>query len=173
MTRPLLLSVLAAAALATAAACSPQPAPKASNTSSLDSMFELDELVIVANDGSRHAFEVYLATTPEQQRRGLMFVRDLPESTGMLFVYDDAGIRSMWMKNTYISLDIVFARDDGTISSVIHDAQPLSLRSLSATEPVRFVLELNAGVARRLDIGPGSQLIWKPDQSTAAIASAR
>lgn len=173
MIRPLLLPILAAAALATNAACSPQPAPKTPNASSLESMFEIDELVIVANDGSRHVFDVYLATTPEQQRRGLMFVRSLPERTGMLFVYDDAGIRSMWMKNTYISLDILFARGDGTISSVIHDAQPLSLRSLSATEPVRFVLELNAGVARRLDIGAGSQLIWKPAQSTAATASAR
>ncbi len=173
MIRPLVLPVLAAAALAANAACSPQPAPKTSNAPSLESMFEIDELVIVANDGSRHEFDVYLATTPEQQRRGLMFVRSLPERTGMLFVYDDAGIRSMWMKNTYISLDIVFARDDGTISSVIHDTQPLSLRSLSATEPVRFVLELNAGVARRLDIGAGSQLIWTPDQSTAVIASAR
>ena len=162
MIRPFLLSVVAAVVLATGAACSPPPAPNTANASSLESMFELDELVIVANDGSRHVFDVYLATSPEQQRRGLMFVRYLPERTGMLFVYDDAGMRSMWMKNTYISLDIVFARGDGTISSVIHDAQPLSLRSLSAIEPVRFVLELNAGVARRLDIGAGSKLIWKP-----------
>ena len=173
MIRTLLLSVLAAAAFAAVTACSPQPAPKTSSATSLESMFELDELVIVANDGSRYVFDVYLATSPEQQRRGLMFVRNLPESTGMLFVYDEAGMRSMWMKNTYISLDIVFARNDGTISSVIHDAQPLSLNSLSAIEPVRFVLELNAGVARRLHIGAGSQLIWKPDQSTAAMASAR
>lgn len=165
--------MLAAATLAAVAACSPQPTPKTSGASSLESIFELDELVIVANDGSRHVFDVYLATTPEQQRRGLMFVRSLPESTGMLFVYDKAGMHSMWMKNTYISLDIVFARGDGTISSVIHDAQPLSLRSLAAIEPVQFVLELNAGVARRLQIGVGSQLIWKPDQSTAAMASAR
>ena len=173
MIRTLLLSGLAATAFAAVASCSPQPAPRTSNASSLESMFELDELVIVANDGSRHVFDVYLATSPEQQRRGLMFVRNLPESTGMLFVYDEAGMYSIWMKNTYISLDIVFARDDGTISSVIHDAQPLSLRSLSAIEPVRFVLELNAGVARRLHISAGSQLIWTPDQSTAAMASAR
>lgn len=173
MIRTLLLSVLAAAHFAAVAACSPQPAPKTSSGSSLESMFELDELVIVANDGSRHVFDVYLATSPEQQRRGLMFVRNLPESTGMLFVYDEDGMHSMWMKNTYVSLDIVFARGDGTISSVIHDTQPLSLRSLGAIEPVRFVLELNAGVARRLHIGAGSQLIWTPDQSTAAMASAR
>jgi uncharacterized membrane protein (UPF0127 family) len=91
-----------------------------------------------------------------------MFVRDLPERTGMLFVYDEEATHSMWMKNTYIPLDIVFARRDGTISSVIRDAEPQSLRSLSSTEPVTFVLELNAGVTRRYNIGAGSRLIWSP-----------
>lgn len=157
-----LLALVATAALATVPGCSPPPTPKTPSTTGLDSMFELDDLIIVGNDGSRHTFEVYLAIDPEQQRRGLMFVRDLPERTGMLFVYDDARIHSMWMKNTYISLDMVFARGDGTVSSVIHDTEPLSLRSLSAIEPVNFVLELNAGVARRINIRPGSQLIWEP-----------
>jgi len=80
----------------------------------------------------------------------------------MLFVYDDDAVRSMWMKNTYISLDIVFARADGTVSSVLHDTEPLSLSSLRAIEPVRLVLELNAGVARRLHIGTSSRLIREP-----------
>jgi uncharacterized membrane protein (UPF0127 family) len=162
-------------ALAAAPGCSSPREPQTPKLSGLDQLFERDELVIVANDGSRHTFNVYLAIDFEQQRRGLMFVRNLPEQTGMLFVYEDAAIHSMWMKNTYISLDIVFARSDGTVSSVIHDTQPRSLRSLSAIEPVSFVLELNAGVTRRLNIGAGSQLIWesKPGQSTAAIESAR
>lgn len=159
MRSPLLLLVFALV-LTTATGCSPQPAPRTPGASGLDAMFENDELVIVTNDGSRHIFDVYLATEFEQQRRGLMFVRDLPETSGMLFVYEDAAMRSMWMKNTYISLDIVFARADGVVSSVIHDTEPRSTRSLSAIEPVRYVLELNSGVARRLNIGAGSQLIW-------------
>ncbi|MDH3620929.1 MAG: DUF192 domain-containing protein [Gammaproteobacteria bacterium] len=157
-----LLSLAAATVTSAISACSPQTAPKSPAAHDLDAMFEVDELVVVANDGSRHTFDVYLAIDHEQQRRGLMFVRDLPERTGMLFVYDDAAVRSMWMKNTYISLDMVFAHADGTVSSVIHDTEPRSLRSLSAIEPVNFVLELNAGVARRLGIGPGSRLIWEP-----------
>jgi hypothetical protein len=157
-----LLSLAAATLTSTLSACSPQPAPKSPAAHGLDAMFDFDEVVIVANDGSHHTFDVYVAIKHEQQRRGLMFVRDLPERTGMLFVYDDAAVRSMWMKNTYISLDMVFARDDGTVSSVIHDTEPRSLHSLSAIEPVNFVLELNAGVARRLGIGPGSRLIWEP-----------
>ena len=142
--------------------CSPQPAPRTPGGAGLDAVFELDELQIVANDGTQHAFDIYLATDYDQQRRGLMFVRELPESTGMLFVYEEAAIRSMWMKHTYISLDIVFARADGTVSSVLHDTEPLSLRSLRAVEPVRLVLELNAGVARRLHIGASSRLIREP-----------
>lgn len=155
------LAIAAATMLAVAVGCSPQPSPKASGAAASEATFELGEVLIVANDGSRHILDVYLALDYEQKRRGLMFVREMPERTGMLFVYEDASVHSMWMKNTYIPLDIVFARADGTVSSVIHDAEPLSLRSLSATEPVSYVLELNAGVARRLKIGAGSQLVWQ------------
>ena len=142
--------------------CREQAATQQSPAAGLDALFDRAELEIVANDGRRHRFQVYLAENPEQQVRGLMFVRDLPERTGMLFIYDRAARYSMWMKNTYIPLDIVFARQDGTVASVIDDAKPLSLESLAATEPVNYVLELNAGVARRLNIGAGSRLIRKP-----------
>lgn len=145
-----------------ASGCSPQPEARTPKVAGVDAMFERDALVIVANDGSRHDFDIYVATNFEQQRRGLMFVRNLPERTGMLFVYDDEAMHSMWMKNTYIPLDIVFARSDGTISSVIHNTEPLSLESLASIEPVSFVLELNAGVTRRYNIGTGSRLVWSP-----------
>ena len=91
-----------------------------------------------------------------------MFVRALPERSGMLFIYDENDIHTMWMKNTYISLDLVFIRGDGTVASIIRDAQPLSLQTLSSTEPVSYVLELNAGVTRRYNIGRGSRISWKP-----------
>ncbi len=155
------LAIAAATVLVVVAGCSPQPSAKPPGASSLEATFEHDDLLVVADDGARYKFDVYIALDDEQKRRGLMFVRDLPERSGMLFVYEDAAVHSMWMKNTYISLDIVFARADGTVSSVIHDAEPLSLRSLGSTEPVSYVLELNAGVARRLKIGADSQLIWQ------------
>lgn len=161
MIRPIMVLLLCAAPFA--AGCSPQAEPKTTKVQTLDEFFEQDELQIVTTDGTRQDFTVYLATTAEQQRRGLMFVRQLPERTGMLFVYDDESLHSMWMKNTFIPLDIVFARRDGTVSSVIKNTEPLSLKSLAAIEPVTFVLELNAGVTRRYDIGPGSQLIWPPE----------
>ena len=104
--------------------------------------------------------EVYVATTSEQHRRGLMFVRDMPENVGMLFIYDQEAMLSMWMKNTYISLDMVFARADGTVANVIRDTVPQTLDSNASTELVLYVLELNGGgTTRRLGIGTNSRLL--------------
>lgn len=127
---------------------------------SLDAAFEQDVLIVVANEHACLRFDVYLALSFAQQRRGLMFVRDLPERTGMLFVYDDEQIRSMWMKNTYIPLDIVFARADGTVINVARDTEPRSERSIVSAAPARYVLELNSGVSEKLAIGSGSRLLW-------------
>ena len=141
-------------------ACSPQPAVKAGTMPDLDGKFEFATLELINDAGDRLEFDVYLAESFDQQRRGLMFVRTMPETTGMLFIYPDDAIRSIWMKNTYIPLDIVFARSDGRVSSINRDAAPLTLTSRSSNEPVRYVLELNAGTARRLDIGTRSRLLW-------------
>jgi len=146
-------------------ACSPQSTPRSNVGTGLEETFETDNLVVVNDDGVRHEFDIYLAQDFEQHRRGLMFVRKLPPTTGMLFVYDGNEQRSMWMKNTYISLDIIYARADGSVSSVIHNTEPLSLRSLASVEPVQYVLELNAGVARRFKIGTRSRLIWNAAES--------
>jgi len=142
------------------AACSPQPAVKAGTMPDLDGKFEFATLKVVNDAGDRLAFDVYLAESFDQQRRGLMFVRNMPETTGMLFIYPDDEVRSIWMKNTYIPLDIVFARSDGRVSSIDRNASPLTLTSRPSNEPVRFVLELNAGTTRRLGIGTRSQLLW-------------
>jgi len=128
----------------------------------LDSMFSKDVLIVVASERACYRFDVYLALTPAQRARGLMYVRDLPATTGMLFAYANADYITMWMKNTYIPLDMVFARADGTVARVARDTEPLSLRSIAAPEPVNFVLELNAGTADRLSIDEDSYLLWEP-----------
>lgn len=140
-------------------ACSPQPAVTAGTVPDLDGAFEFSSLEIVNDDGDRVSLDVYLATSPEQQRRGLMFVREMPATTGMLFIYKQDAHHSMWMKNTYIPLDMIFARSDGTVSSVIADTVPLTLHTHASVEPVRYVLELHAGSARRLAIGTQSRLL--------------
>ncbi len=121
--------------------------------------FEKDVLIIETADQGCFKFDVYIAASSAQQTRGLMFVRDLPAMTGMLFVYRRASIRGIWMKNTYIPLDILFARGDGTVSSIVANSEPLSLKSMTSSEPINFVLELNAGTAERLSIKVGSRFV--------------
>jgi uncharacterized membrane protein (UPF0127 family) len=128
----------------------------------LDSVFDRDVLIIEASAHACYRFDIYLAVTDRQRSRGLMFVRSLPASTGMLFVYDGADFLSMWMKNTYIPLDMIFARSDGTISSISRNTEPLSLRSVASIEPVTYVLELNAGITEKLFIDTNSRLILEP-----------
>jgi len=156
MLRSILLAAICATALASAAWSDEQQ--------SLDEAFEQDVLIVETASEGCFRFDVYLAITGKQQQRGLMFVRDLPQWSGMLFVHRRSGIRSMWMKNTYIPLDMVFARGDGSVSSVEANTEPLSLQSVSSLEPVNYVLELNAGTAKKLRIDAGSRLILlKPD----------
>ena len=126
----------------------------------IDQAFDKDVLVIAARDAC-HRFDIYLALSHAQQRRGLMRIRSLPSSTGMLFVYSTEEKHSMWMKNTFIPLDILFAKSDGSVASIAKNTEPQSLKSISSTEPVMFVLELNAGTTERLAIEPGSRLIWE------------
>jgi len=126
----------------------------------LDDAFDSDVLVIAASEHACYVFNIYLATTRQQQARGLMYVRYMPEFTGMLFVYQQPRMLSMWMKNTYIPLDILFIRADGSIANIEKDTQPLSLESIGAIEPLNFALELNAGVTERLGIDTDSQVLF-------------
>lgn len=126
----------------------------------LDRDYSRTELIISADDHACYLFDIYVALSRAQQMQGLMWVREMPDMQGMLFVYRQAGIRSMWMKNTYISLDILFIRGDGTVSSIAKNTVPHSLESISAIENVNFVLELNAGITDRFHIGPGSQVYF-------------
>jgi uncharacterized protein len=136
--------------------------PATGFATSLDEAFKTDTLVIEAGAHACYRFEVYLAFERSQQARGLMYVRELPERTGMLFVYPANDYHSMWMKNTFIPLDIAFAREDGRIANVARNTEPLSLQSIASSEPVTYVLELNAGVMARLGIDEGSRILWGP-----------
>lgn len=142
--------------LALGALLSGQSAPQLD----LETDFDQSVLVISANENACYVFSVYLALERAQQMQGLMFVRDLPEMTGMLFGYARPGMRSMWMKNTYIPLDILFIRADGSVSSIARHTEPHSLESIRAIEPVTYVLELNAGLTEKLGIDNESQVYF-------------
>ena len=120
--------------------------------------FETGSLAIVTGAG-RHQFNVELAMTPGQRSQGLMYRREMASDAGMLF---DFGARpdraSMWMKNTYIPLDMLFIKPDGKIESIAERTVPHSLEALSSRGPVRYVLELNGGTTARLGIEPGDSV---------------
>lgn len=129
-----------------------------SDIKDLNAEYDRGILVIEASADACYAFDVYLAMTGEQRMRGLMYVRHLPAFWGMLFVYPEARVLSMWMKNTYIPLDILFIRADGTIANIATNTVPLSLESIPAIEPLNYALELNGGMTARLGIDTTSRV---------------
>src|SRR5262249_59111333 len=86
-----------------------------------------------AHHGTRHhAFEVWVADTEPRARQGLMFVSDLPESRGMVFPLTAPRVETMWMRNTYIELDMLFIDGHGRVSKIIERAHPMSDAILSS-----------------------------------------
>jgi uncharacterized membrane protein (UPF0127 family) len=106
-----------------------------------------------------HKFNVQVAATPEQQERGLMFVRSLAGDQGMIFPYDPPQNVAFWMKNTLIPLDMIFIRADGTIARIV-TAKPLDETTIPAGEPVAAVLEIRGGRAAELGIRTGDKADW-------------
>lgn len=113
---------------------------------------------IVTQTGQRHAFQVELAATPAQQRRGLMFRKSLDGGQGMLFDYNPPRSISMWMKNTFISLDMLFFDASGRIAHIAVHTEPFSQNLIVAPGLTRYVLEVSAGTAQRLGIRVGDKI---------------
>jgi len=105
------------------------------------------------------SFLVEIADEPEEQRRGLMYREEMAEDRGMLFVFDQAGPQSFWMKNTYIPLDILFITEDARILHIHKNAQPHDTSSVVVNEPVKAVLEINAGLSDRYGIAEGDRVV--------------
>jgi uncharacterized membrane protein (UPF0127 family) len=108
-----------------------------------------------------YAFVVWVADTPERAQQGLMFVSDLPDTMGMVFPLPTPRVETMWMRNTYIELDMLFIRADGRVAKIIERAHPLSEAVLSSDTPVSAVLELKGGEASKLGLRPGDTVTWK------------
>jgi uncharacterized membrane protein (UPF0127 family) len=102
-------------------------------------------------------FDIWLADTPDRQTQGLMFVRSLPPLRGMLFVHETPRPIGMWMKNTYIPLDMVFLDARGRIQQIVENTTPHSLDTIRSKLPALAVLEIGGGEARRLGLKPGQQ----------------
>lgn len=112
----------------------------------------------IASKSGVHVFSVELAVTDEERARGLMYRRSLPDSYGMLFDFKRDQDVSFWMHNTYVSLDMIFIRGDGRILRIAENTEPESDKLIPSGGPVRFVLEVVAGTAKKLGIQPGDHV---------------
>jgi len=140
-------------------ACSPEaPAQNLSAVQAPQKGLQVVPLTIRSRSGV-HRFTVEVAGTPEQQERGLMFVRSLAPNRGMIFPSDPPHQVAFWMKNTLIPLDIVFVRADGRIARIAN-ARPLDETPLPSGEPAALVLEIRGGRAAELGIRAGDKVEW-------------
>lgn len=154
-------SLLAALALLISAACHAQEIDEA-HLLDLDS-FPKAKLDIRSSKETHH-FDIWIAESPRQQQQGLMFVRDLPAARGMLFVAKEPRVFDMWMRNTYIPLDMVFIAADGRISTIAENTTPHSLAIVSSKVPVGAILELKGGEAARRALHAGDKVSWTRSQ---------
>jgi uncharacterized membrane protein (UPF0127 family) len=154
-----------AAFLLLLAGCSPQPAPAEpqqteSQAPAGEPQTGLRQMqLIIASASGVHHFTVDVAATPEQQEKGLMFVRHLAPDRGMIFPYDPPQPVAFWMHNTLIPLDIIYIRPDGTIARIAN-AQALDDTPLPSGEPISAVLEIAGGRAAQLGIAPNDKVDW-------------
>jgi uncharacterized membrane protein (UPF0127 family) len=137
--------VMAAAVVVLTAVAAPAPAA------------ETQTLEIVTANGV-HTFSVELVANDADRAKGLMFRRELPEGRGMLFDFERDQDVSMWMQNTYISLDMIFIQADGRIRRIAENTTPLSTATIQSGGPVRGVLEVIAGTAKKFGIKPGDRV---------------
>ncbi len=109
-------------------------------------------------DSGRESFAVELADDPAERSQGLMFRETMDPAAGMLFVYESPRRAQFWMKNTLIPLDMIFADASGLVTRVHSNAVPGDLTPIDGGPEVVYVLEINAGLADKLGIGPGAEL---------------
>ena len=117
----------------------------------------IQPLEIATKSGVR-VFSVEMATTEEEKQTGLMYRKELADGKGMLFDFSPEQQISMWMKNTYISLDMIFIRADGRILRIAENTEPLSTKIISSGGIAKGVLEVAAGTAQKYGIQPGDRV---------------
>jgi uncharacterized protein len=113
----------------------------------------------ISTDHGVTKFTAEVADTEAERERGLMFRHILPPDQAMLFDFGKPKPTAFWMKNTYIPLDMLFVRQDGTIANIAENAVPMSLKPIESKEPVRGVVELPAGTVKRLGIKEDDEVI--------------
>ncbi len=123
-----------------------------------DAKVRVDKLWLVPASGQEVAIDIEVAEDPQEKAMGLMFRTELADNQGMLFPYSDARELSMWMRNTYIPLDMLFIRPDGVIHRIEKRAEPMSERIINSDGDVSAVLELPGGAAERFGVKAGDRV---------------
>ncbi|MDJ0512757.1 MAG: DUF192 domain-containing protein [Methyloceanibacter sp.] len=115
---------------------------------------------MLKTDKGAHSYTVEIAETPGEKARGLMFRRSMPQDRGMIFIYDPPQRATMWMRNTYIPLDMIFITEKGTVLRIEANTEPFSTDVIDAGGITKAVLELNAGEAARIGLKPGDHVVF-------------
>jgi uncharacterized membrane protein (UPF0127 family) len=105
---------------------------------------------------------IEIADTPETQMKGLMGRHTLADTQGMLFVFKNSKPRKFWMKDTQVPLDIIFAGKDGCVVRIAESTPPMSHQRVTSGEPVKYVVEVRAGFAKRFQIDADTCIRWRP-----------
>ena len=121
-----------------------------------------DKYIIKINNSEDkiHKLTVYIADSNYKRKKGLMYIENLPINHGMLFEFDSPRIASIWMKNTHISLDILFIDENQTIIKIHNEAKPFNLRSITSKIKVKWILEMNGGLAKAMNIKTGDNILF-------------
>ena len=156
LVRPIGAAVLLALAMA---GCAPAPA-RSPDTANADAATDATVKLTIHSAKGPVAWRVEVARTPAEQAKGLMYRTSLPDHGGMIFPMVPPRMASFWMKNTYIPLDMLFIRNDGTIARIAANTVPEDLTPVESGEPVAAVLEIAGGAAVANGIAEGDRVEW-------------
>lgn len=136
--------------------------PKASKIETSEIEFKKEgELYLLKSGDSIQKLDIEIAENQYEHETGLMYRQSMKETQGMLFIYPEEALRSFYMKNTYIPLDIIFYSKDSSVVSFKENAQALDETSLPSDKPAKFILELNAGKIKEWNIEAGDRMDFK------------
>ncbi len=117
-------------------------------------------LIVIKTQNSEYIFNVEVAETALERSRGLMYREQLKQNEGMLFIYPEKQIIKMWMKNTFIPLDMIFIDENGKIIKIIKMTSPKDLTPIGPEVKLKSVLEINGGLSSYLNINIGDKIIY-------------
>ncbi|WP_172795253.1 DUF192 domain-containing protein [Polycladidibacter hongkongensis] len=170
MSRLLLVLLGLCAVLATLGPLQAQTKPNMHN----DGVKQSKKMAVVAvrisgSNNKVHHFSAEVAKSPSERARGLMYRQQLAPNAGMLFVFEDAGPQTFWMKNTYLPLDLLFIDAQRRVHHIAANAVPFSEKIISSRGDVVAVLEINGGLAKKLGIRVGDRVDWGADNERPGL----